>query len=116
MTNAPDFRNGAISQGWRAAIEQLGHPAHMAPGEWAKVIELAHEAAIAALSTFYRIATSSRDVEVSVNAIVNGGELTKLMVGNLQESMVQFCKMEGGGTRTFVPDLGPIEAKGDTVQ
>ncbi|MBN9143727.1 MULTISPECIES: hypothetical protein [unclassified Novosphingobium] len=116
MTNAPDFRNGAISLQWRAAIEQLGCPAHMAPDEWAKVIELAHDAAIAALATFFKVASSSCNVEISTNAITNGAELAQMMLVNLQQSVFRYCETCGGGARTIPFNLSADDAQKSTVQ
>lgn len=116
MTSPLDFRNGAVCKQWRAAIQELGCPAHMSPQQWAQVIQDAEDAAVAALETFYRAATQSRDTEVSSNAIMNGGELAKLMLANMQQSVVRFCEKCGGGSRTFTFEGEATGTERSTVQ
>lgn len=116
MTPVPDFRNGAVCKQWRAAIQELGCPDHMSPQQWAQVIQDAEDAAVAALETFYRGATRSRDTEVSTNTIANGGELARLMIANLQSSVVRYCETCGGGARTFTFEANADHAPKGTVQ
>lgn len=116
MTPPPDFRNGAVCTQWRAAIQELGCPAHMSPQQWAQVIQDAEDAAVAALETFYRAATQSRDTEVSSNAIMNGGVLAELMITNMQQSVLRYCEKRGGGSRTFTFEANADHAPKGTVQ
>lgn len=116
MTPVPDFRNGAVCTQWRAAIQELGCPAHMTAQQWAQVIQDAEDAAVAAAETFYRTATQSRDTEVSSNAIMNGGELAKLMIANMQQSVLRYCENCGGGSRTFTFEGDATGTERGTVQ